>query len=144
MDGFGYRDILDTIKEEKEITKTVGGKEVKEMKTWQYFKLGEYKWWTYDQFAQLVKDAQGGLIKAGCSRNSVFNLYSSTSPRWQVMANGNYLSLLSCLLRFADSLGSSNAACASQGITFATAYDSLGEEGLRHSINEPESTGVFT
>lgn len=37
-----------------------------------------------------------------------------------------------------------HAACASQGITFATAYDSLGEEGLRHSINEPESTGVFT
>ncbi|GAA5831861.1 hypothetical protein JCM3766R1_000130 [Sporobolomyces carnicolor] len=122
MDGFGYRDILDTIKEEKEITKTVGGKEVRETKTWQYFKLGEYKWWTYDHFNSLVKQAQGGLIKAGCSRSNVFNLYSSTSPRWQVMAN----------------------ACASQGITFATAYDSLGEEGLRHSINEPESTGVFT
>lgn len=122
MDGFGYRDVLDVIKEEKEITKTVGGKEVKETKTWQYFKLGNYNWWTYDQFAELVKDAQGGLIKAGCSRANVFNLYSATSPRWQVMAN----------------------ACASQGITFATAYDSLGEEGLRHSINEPESTGVFT
>lgn len=35
-------------------------------------------------------------------------------------------------------------ACAAQGITFATAYDSLGEEGLRHSINEPESRGVYT
>jgi long-chain acyl-CoA synthetase len=31
-----------------------------------------------------------------------------------------------------------------QGITFATAYDSLGEEGLEHSLNEPEVYGVFT
>ena len=35
-------------------------------------------------------------------------------------------------------------ACAQQSITFATAYDSLGEEGLRHSINEPEAYGIFT
>ncbi|GAA5938350.1 uncharacterized protein JCM15063_000709 [Sporobolomyces koalae] len=122
MDGFGYRDIIDTVKEEKEVTKVVGGKEVKETKTWNYFTLGEYQWWTYDQFAALVKDAQGGLIKAGCSNKTVFNLYAATSPRWQVMAN----------------------ACAAQGIVFATAYDSLGEEGLSHSINEPESTGLYT
>lgn len=44
----------------------------------------------------------------------------------------------------ADLLLFQSIACASQGITFATAYDSLGEEGLRHSINEPESTGVYT
>lgn len=31
-----------------------------------------------------------------------------------------------------------------QGITFATAYDSLGEEGLEHSLNEPEVYGLFT
>lgn len=35
-------------------------------------------------------------------------------------------------------------ACATQSITFATAYDSLGEEGLTHSINEPEVYGIFT
>lgn len=35
-------------------------------------------------------------------------------------------------------------ACASQSITFATAYDSLGEDGLTHSINEPEVYGMFS
>lgn len=35
-------------------------------------------------------------------------------------------------------------ACASQSITFATAYDSLGPDGLQHSINEPEVYGLFT
>jgi long-chain acyl-CoA synthetase len=55
------------------------------------------------------------------------------------------------------------AGCISQSITFATAYDSLGEEGVRksnsqlivsylisacsqlqHSINEPEAAAIFT
>ena len=30
------------------------------------------------------------------------------------------------------------------GITIATAYDTLGESGLTHSLNEPECVGVFT
>ena len=32
----------------------------------------------------------------------------------------------------------------SVGITIATAYDTLGESGLTHSLNEPECVGVFT
>ncbi len=35
-------------------------------------------------------------------------------------------------------------ACFAQGITFCTAYDTLGEEGLQHSLDEPEVSGVFT
>lgn len=42
------------------------------------------------------------------------------------------------------SLTASGSACATQSITFATAYDSLGEEGLEHSLNEPEVVGLFT
>ncbi|GAA5823706.1 hypothetical protein JCM10212_003715, partial [Sporobolomyces blumeae] len=122
IESFGQRAVVDTVKEDKEVTKVVGGKEVKETKTWSYFTLGPYTWWTYNEFAEIVKHAQGGLVKAGCSKDTVFNLYAATAPRWQVMAN----------------------ACAAQSITFATAYDSLGEEGLRHSINQPESRGVFT
>lgn len=52
----------------------------------------------------------------------MFNICSSTKPAWLLTAFG----------------------CATQSITFATAYDSLGEEGLRHSINEPEVVGMFT
>jgi len=35
-------------------------------------------------------------------------------------------------------------ACMSVGITIATAYDTLGESGLTHSLNEPGYVGVFT
>ncbi|GJN87589.1 hypothetical protein Rhopal_000544-T1 [Rhodotorula paludigena] len=122
VQALGWRDTIKVISEDKEVKKLVGGKETTETKTWNYFQLSEYKWWTYNDFKSRVTDVGGALRHVGCSDGTVFNIYSSTSPRWQVFAN----------------------ACASQSITFATAYDSLGEEGLRHSINEPEGYGIFT
>ena len=35
-------------------------------------------------------------------------------------------------------------ACGSISATIATAYDTLGEEGLAHSLNEPDCVGLFT
>ncbi|SCV71084.1 BQ2448_2672 [Microbotryum intermedium] len=120
--AMGWRDTIDMITEEKDVKKTVGGKEVTEKKTWSYWHLSEYKWWTYAELAEYIKYAGQALVHTGHSKDTIFNIYSGTSRRWQVMAN----------------------ACASQSITFATAYDSLGEEGLAHSINQPEVYGVFT
>ena len=34
--------------------------------------------------------------------------------------------------------------CTSISVTIATAYDTLGESGLTHSLNEPDCVGVFT
>lgn len=38
-DALGWRDVTDIHEEEKEITKNVGGKEVKEKKKWKYFEV---------------------------------------------------------------------------------------------------------
>nr|BBE10601.1 long-chain acyl-CoA synthetase [Rhodotorula toruloides] len=122
VEALGWRETVDVIKEDKEVKKIVGGKEVTETKTWSYFHLSDYQWWTYKQFGEVVAAAGSALVHVGCEPGKVFNIYSATTPRWQVMAN----------------------ACAQQSITFATAYDSLGEEGLRHSINEPSAYGIFT
>jgi len=35
-------------------------------------------------------------------------------------------------------------ACGAISVPIATAYDTLGESGLAHSLNEPECVGVFT
>ncbi|KAM0749891.1 acetyl-CoA synthetase-like protein [Meredithblackwellia eburnea MCA 4105] len=120
--ALGWRDTIRMVPEEKEVTKIVGGKEVKETKQWLFFELSDYKWWTYNEFAQQVRYAASALVQTGHSKDTIFNIYSATTPRWQLMAN----------------------ACASQNITFATAYDSLGSEGLAHSINEPSGYGIFT
>lgn len=64
---------------------------------------------TYRELGEKVKQIGSALAKTKHIANkTIFNIYSNTSLRWQMMALG----------------------CASQSITFCTAYDSLGEEGV--------------
>jgi len=84
----GFREIIRIVEEEKDVDKVVDGKKVTEKKKWSYFELSDYKWWTYKEVGQKVHQAGSALIKAGVDNTKVFNVYSSTSPRWQVIANG--------------------------------------------------------
>ncbi|KAF8260067.1 long-chain-fatty-acid-CoA-ligase [Lactarius quietus] len=120
--AYGYRDIINVIEEQKEVTKTVGGKEVKETKTWKYFQLSDYKYISYIELKNIVSEVSRGLLKLGVQKNDVFNIYAQTSPNWQFVSYG----------------------CVSISTIVATAYDTLGESGLEHSLNEPECVGLFT
>ncbi|GAA96553.1 uncharacterized protein L969DRAFT_94983 [Mixia osmundae IAM 14324] len=119
---FGWRDTIKMHNEEKEITKTVKGKEIKEMKKWRYYELSDYKWWNTKEVLDRCQAVGSGLRQLGITNEQKFNIYASTHAHWQLVAQG----------------------CCIHGITFATAYDSLGESGLEHSLNEPECVGVFT
>lgn len=66
----------------------VSGEEVKETKKWSYFELSDYHYMTYSELAALVKDAGSALVETGHSKDTIFNIYASTSVHWQVMANG--------------------------------------------------------
>ncbi|KAF8636067.1 hypothetical protein AX17_003823 [Amanita inopinata Kibby_2008] len=118
----GWRDILNTHEEEKEIKKVVDGKEVTEKKKWKYFELSDYKFLTYVEFKEVVYEIARGLVDIGVTADDVFNVYAQTSHNWQLIAH----------------------ACATISTTIATAYDTLGEEGLTHSLNEPNCVAVFT
>jgi len=122
QNGLGERELIKLHTEEKEVTKMVKGQEKKEMKKWQYYEMTDYKYQSYNQFLDNVHAVGSGLRALGLSKDTMFNIYSATGLAWQTLAIG----------------------CASQSITFATAYDSLGEEGLKHSLNEPEVVGIFT
>ncbi|KAL8278789.1 hypothetical protein RQP46_008858 [Phenoliferia psychrophenolica] len=122
LPALGWRDTIRMVEEEKEVTKVVGGQKTTETRSWSYFELSDYKYMSYKELGELVKDVGSALVETGHSKDTIFNVYASTAPKWQAVAN----------------------ACASQSITFATAYDSLGEEGLEHSINEPSAYGMFT
>ena len=74
----GYRDIIDIIEEQKEVTKTVGGKEVKETKTWKYFQLSDYKYISYLEFKSAVSEVARGLLKLDVKKGDVFNIYAQT------------------------------------------------------------------
>lgn len=128
----GVLTCLDTL----QVTKVQGGETIKETKKWSYYELSDYKYMTYAQLAAKVKDVASALVETGHTQKTVFNIYASTGPNWQVMANGELVPGRAPLLR--QSLISTRAtACASQGITFATAYDNLGSEGVRRSLAAP-------
>ncbi|KAL9936351.1 hypothetical protein V8E36_004419 [Tilletia maclaganii] len=118
----GWREITKTHNEEKEITKIVEGKEVKEKKKWTLFEMSDYQYQTYSQLDEKLKHTSSGLAHLGLGPDTRFNIYASTAPNWQLLAHS----------------------CFRQSICFCTAYDTLGEEGLKHSLNEPEVVGVFT
>ncbi|KAI0341152.1 acetyl-CoA synthetase-like protein [Trametopsis cervina] len=121
-DAMGYRDIVDTVEEEKEITKVVGGKEVKEKKTWKYFQLSDPKYISFNELQQAIDEVGLALIDLGITQEDILNIYAQTSMNWQLVS----------------------LACCSIGTPIATAYDSLGESGLQHSLNEPQCPAVFT
>ena len=76
--AYGFRDIINTVEEQKEVTKMVGGKEVKETKTWKYFHLSEYNFISYFEFKSRVSEVSRGLVKLGVEKNDVFNIYAQT------------------------------------------------------------------
>ncbi|KAF8525618.1 acetyl-CoA synthetase-like protein [Hysterangium stoloniferum] len=121
-DAYGWRDIVDTHEEKKQIKKMVDGKEVTQEKSWMYWQLSDYKYYSFIQMKDAVAEAAKGFLEAGIEKGAVFNIYATTSVNWQIMAH----------------------ACFQTSTTIATAYDSLGESGLLHALNEPECAGVFT
>ncbi|KAF8331604.1 long-chain-fatty-acid-CoA-ligase [Amanita rubescens] len=118
----GWRDIISIHEEEKEVKKTVDGKEVTEKKKWKYFELSDYKYMNYIELKESVYSLARAFVDIGITVDDVFNVYSQTSVNWQLVAH----------------------ACATISTTIATAYDTLGEEGLAHSLKEPNCAAVFT
>ncbi len=52
-DAVGWRDVISIHEEEKEVKKTVDGKEVTEKKKWKYFELSDYKYMNYIELKEL-------------------------------------------------------------------------------------------
>ncbi|KAJ3182113.1 long-chain fatty acid-CoA ligase [Irineochytrium annulatum] len=118
----GARTLVRMVEEEKEVTKMVGGKEVKQMKKWTFFQLSPYSWITYADVFEITKKVGSGLRKLGLNPKDKVTIFASTSRDWMCFA----------------------LSCVSQNITITTAYDTLGEEGLSFSLNECEVTTLFT
>ncbi|ODQ81793.1 hypothetical protein BABINDRAFT_6441 [Babjeviella inositovora NRRL Y-12698] len=122
--AIGYRDLIDVHVETKKITKIVDGEKVQVDKDWLYYELTPYKYITFNEFRSLYHNYGKGLIKLGLQPNQAerFHIYAGTSYKWM----------------------SSFLAAQTQGIPVVTAYDTLGEAGLIHSLEQTGSVGVFT
>ncbi|KAJ2000934.1 long-chain fatty acid-CoA ligase [Coemansia thaxteri] len=119
--SLGKRDVLGTVTEEKTVPHKVDGKIENTTKQWSYFKLGEYKWMTYDQVYHYTKNLGAGFVKLGLQPKSRVLIYVPTSREWQLCAFGAF----------------------SQSMQVVTAYDTLGESGLLHAMNQAKVDLVF-
>ncbi|CAI2175010.1 8772_t:CDS:2 [Funneliformis geosporum] len=120
--AFGTRKVEKIIEEEKEVTKIVNGEEKKEIKKWKFFQLSSYNWINYEEAAKITSQIGAGLVKLGLQKDAKVTIFASTSANWMLVTHG----------------------CFTQSMTIVTAYDTLGEEGLLHSMNETEVHALFT
>jgi long-chain acyl-CoA synthetase len=117
----GYRKLVKLHKETKKIQKNVDG-EIKEVdKEWQFFELTPYHWYTYKQYETLVLQLGSGLRKLGLNSDAKLHLFGTTSVSWMSMSH----------------------ACASQSISIVTAYDTLGADGVAHTLVQSKADAMY-
>ena len=124
--AMGYRSIIDIHEETKLVNKKIipEGNTVQQEKKWLYWELSPYKYETCNELLDTLHNIGRGLVKIGLVPQSTdkLHIFASTSHKWMKMYLGSQ----------------------SQSIPIVTAYDTLGESGLTHSIWQTESTAIFT
>ncbi|KAK4554520.1 long-chain fatty acid-CoA ligase [Recurvomyces mirabilis] len=117
----GKRKLIKMHEETKKIKKMVDGKEVEQDKKWQYFELSGYEYLSFTEYEQLVLKAGSGLRKLGLQATDRVHLFAATHMYWLATAHGAH----------------------SQSMAIVTAYDTLGEEGLKHSLLQTNAKAIF-
>lgn len=117
----GSRKLLRTHQETKKVKKIIDGEEREVDKNWTYFELSGYEYLTYHEYERLVLQLGAGLRKLGLGTKDRVHIFAATSQYWLAIGHG----------------------AASQNMAIVTAYDTLGEEGLRHSMVATGAKAVF-
>lgn len=76
--GFGYRKLEDTLFTTKQVTKIIDGVETKQDKTWTYFQLSPYHYYTYDEALATTKNIGAGLVRLGLKKGTKLQISAST------------------------------------------------------------------
>ncbi|PFH59779.1 hypothetical protein XA68_11887 [Ophiocordyceps unilateralis] len=117
----GSRKLIKLHRETKKISKNVDGQMKEVEKEWQLFELTNYAFLTFQEYEKLVIQLGAGLRKLGLTPDHKLHLFATTSRQWLSMSH----------------------ACASQSISIVTAYDTLGESGVQHSLVQTKSSTIF-
>ncbi|CAK7227776.1 long-chain fatty acid-CoA ligase [Sporothrix eucalyptigena] len=119
--AIGSRGFVGIHKEIKKVPKVVDGEVQQVDKEWAYFELSDYSYTTYGDYYKQILQIGAGLRRLGLNRLDKLHIFASTSPQWMALAH----------------------ACASQSLTIVTAYDSLGESGVQHSLTQSGAVAMF-
>ncbi|KAK3353152.1 hypothetical protein B0T25DRAFT_543806 [Lasiosphaeria hispida] len=117
----GSRKLVKTHQETKKVKKIVDGEEQLVDKQWTFFELSAYEYITFNEYEQLTLQLGAGLRKLGLEKDNRLHIFAATSQNWLSLSHG----------------------AASQSIPIVTAYDTLGEEGLKHSMVATKAKAIF-
>ncbi|KAF3357232.1 Acyl-CoA synthetase FUM16 like protein [Verticillium longisporum] len=117
----GTRKLIELHKETKKISKNVDGEIQEVEKEWQFFELSPFSFLTYTELHKYILQLGSGLRKLGLSKGNRLHFYATTHLNWMALSH----------------------ACGSQSISLVTAYDTLGEEGLEHSLLQTDADAMY-
>lgn len=120
--ALGKRKLIQMHEENKKVKKVIDGKEQEVDKKWQYYELSGYEYYSFSEYEQLALKVGAGYRALGLEpRKDRVHIFAATHPYWLATAHGVH----------------------SQSIAIVTAYDTLGEEGLKHSLLQTNAKAIF-
>ncbi|CZR62530.1 probable long-chain-fatty-acid-CoA ligase [Phialocephala subalpina] len=119
--ALGTRKLIKTHHEMKKVKKMVDGKEQEVDKNWTYFELSGYEYLSFHDYEKLILQIGAGYRKLGMNKDDKVHIFAATSAHWLATAHG----------------------AVSQSMPIVTAYDTLGEEGLKHSLMATKAKAIF-
>merc|ERR1712230_49856 len=119
--ALGTRKLIKTHQETKKVKKIVDGQETEIDKKWTYFELSGYEYLSFHDYEKLILQIGAGYRKLGLEKGDRVHIFAATSAHWLATAHG----------------------AVSQSMPIVTAYDTLGEEGLKHSLVATKAKAIF-
>jgi long-chain acyl-CoA synthetase len=119
--AIGSRKLVRTHQEVKKVKKMVEGVECEVDKQWTFFELSPYEYMTFVEYERMFLQVGCGLRKIGLETGDRVHIFAATSAHWLCMSH----------------------AAASQSMAMVTAYDTLGEQGLRVSMVATKAKAIF-
>ncbi|KAF4976719.1 hypothetical protein FZEAL_6655 [Fusarium zealandicum] len=117
----GARKLVKLHKEIQTTQKKIDGQMKDVEKELSFFELSTYSFYSYKEYETLCLELGSGLRHLGVTQESKLFLFGTTSVQWIAISHG----------------------CASQSIPIVTAYDSLGESGLEHSLLQTGAKVIY-
>lgn len=119
--AIGTRKLIHLHKETKKVPKNVDGQIIEVDKEWQFFELSNFSYLTYAEVQKYVIQLGAGLRKLGLSKGDRLHFFATTHMNWMSLSQ----------------------ACGSQSISIVTAYDTLGPDGLEHSLLQSGANAMY-
>ena len=117
----GKRKLIQMHEEKKKVKKMIDGEEQEVDKTWYYYELSKYDYMSFNEYEQLALQVGCGFRALGMKPMDRVHIFAATHPYWLATAHG----------------------ASSQSMPIVTAYDTLGEDGLKHSLLQTNAKAIF-